>query len=319
MYAGVSNGMIILAGGSNFPVSAREGGTKAYSTQIYVRPIAASGNISWTTTNATLPYGLSEGASLTTSYGVVGVGGQSAAGPVDDVFLLSWNADLGTVTRHLLPKLPQSCANVALSEFDGYLYVAGGDDGRVGLPYFRRLPLAASLAAPKNTPWEMLPTWPGPPRFGAVMMVVRVNGTDRLLLCGGRTRVAAPISATDYLSDVHLFDPSKGQWQTVTPMPHPTLLAAALRPDASHLAILGGSDGHDIERMRELGENYRLPDRIMIYDAAADTWQVNGTMPLGVAGATVVELDAGWLVVGGEYSPGLRTRHVYQVMTEGRQ
>lgn len=318
MYAGVSHRMVILAGGSNFPVPAREGGAKTYATRIYVRPVDASSEAGWQSQDTKLPQGLSEGASLTTPYGVIGVGGQSTAGPVDDVFLLAWDAAHATVHRQTLPKLPQPCANAAAAVCGDHLYVAGGDDNRAGLSCFRRLPLAAALAAPEQTTWEALPAWPGPPRFGAMLAMVRVDGRDQLLLCGGRTRVTAPVVAADYLSDAYLYDPAKAQWAAAIAMPHPALLAVTLRPDASHLAILGGSDGHDIERMRELGANYRLPNRIMIYDATADAWQVKGVMPLGVAGATVVELGAGWLVVGGEYSPGLRTPHVYRVAVEDR-
>jgi N-acetylneuraminic acid mutarotase len=67
--------------------------------------------------------------------------------------------------------------------------------------------------------------------------------------------------------------------------------------------------------MAELGARYRLPDRIMIYDAARDAWRAGGAMPLGVVAAAVVDTGRGWIVAGGEYSPGLRTDRVYFVTT----
>jgi acetyl esterase/lipase len=63
--------------------------------------------------------------------------------------------------------------------------------------------------------------------------------------------------------------------------------------------------------MAELGERYRLSDRIMIYDADSGRWSTGGRMPLGVAAPAVVDLGRGWLLAGGEYSPGLRTPAVH--------
>jgi N-acetylneuraminic acid mutarotase len=78
--------------------------------------------------------------------------------------------------------------------------------------------------------------------------------------------------------------------------------------------ITGGSDGHDIGRLAELGERYRLPGDAMLFDAAASRWSAAGAMPLGVAGAAVVALPGGaHLVAGGEYSPALRTPRVFVV------
>jgi N-acetylneuraminic acid mutarotase len=77
--------------------------------------------------------------------------------------------------------------------------------------------------------------------------------------------------------------------------------------------LLGGSDGHDFERMKELGERYRIPSDVLLYDARKDQWSKAGTMPLGVVGAAVVATGDRWMVAGGEYSPGLRTAQVFQL------
>src|SRR5690606_34166124 len=48
MYAGVSEGWVLLVGGSNFPVPPRDGGRKALSRQILMRPVHAARDQAWT-------------------------------------------------------------------------------------------------------------------------------------------------------------------------------------------------------------------------------------------------------------------------------
>jgi len=317
MYAGVSHGHILLAGGSNFPVPNREGGAKTFARNILVRPADAAPGVEWRVIEQKLPVGQSEGSSVTTESGVVLIGGQGATGARDGVFLLSWDEATSSIRRQKLPALPQACANTAAVCHDGSVYVAGGDFRGRGLAQFLRLDLAKAMSHPDDASWEVLPSWPGPPRFGAALSALRVDGREQLVLFGGRVKAMAPAALADYLDDGYCFDPSEQSWHALAPMPHPALLAAAVRIDASRLAIMGGSDGHDLERMAELGDRYRLPDRIVVYDAGEDRWREAGTMPVGAVGVAVAALDHGWLLAGGEYSPGLRTPRTYCVAVEG--
>lgn len=321
MYAGTSRGHILLAGGSNFPVPNREGGAKTFHRSILVRPVDAPSQAAWRVAEQKLSVGQSEGSSVTTEFGVVGVGGQSTAGAMNGVFLLSYDEATASVRQQALPSLPEPCANTAAVYWQGHVYVAGGDLKGQGLAQFLRLDMAAAVARPADTQWEVLPTWPGPPRFGAVLGVLEMDGHDQFTLFGGRTKSAAPTMLADYLNDSYCFDPATQRWRGLAPMPHRALLAASVRIDATRLAVLGGSDGHDLDRMAELADRYRLPDRIVIYDARDDRWREAGTMAIGVVGAAVTKLDHGWLVAGGEYSPGLRTPQVHRVVVagEGRQ
>lgn len=100
-------------------------------------------------------------------------------------------------------------------------------------------------------------------------------------------------------------------------MPRGAVLGSAVSLGGSQMLVLGGSDGHDFAQMKALGERYRIPSDLLVYDAAKDRWFTAGTMPLGVVGATVVDLGGRWLVAGGEYSPGMRTPRVFAL--EARQ
>jgi len=317
MYAGVSAGHLLLAGGSNFPVPRAQGGQKTFARALFVRPVASGAEGTWRVLEDVLPIALAEGASVTTEFGVVGIGGAGVAGAVSDAFVFSWrDGVLGPWQK--LPDLPVPSATPAAVYWQGQVYVAGGENRGLGQPQFLRLDLAAAVMRPGQVAWEPLPTWPGPARFGAVLAVLKVDGRDQLVLAGGRTKTTGPARQTDYLADVHAFDPVAGRWTVLAPMPHRALLATGLCLDEHRLAVMGGSDGHSLDRMAELGERYRIPDRIMIYDSRRAVWHVDGgAMPIGVVGAAVAALDRGWLVAGGEYSPSLRTAQVFHWKISG--
>ena len=311
VYAGVTGGQLIAAGGSNFPVPQTQGGTKVFTRAIYSLPVSAGSSAAWQSHADALPVGLAEGASVTTEYGVVGVGGASAAGPVADAFLIAVKSEGGGVSLRSLPSLPDPSAMPAAAYLGGDVYVAGGENRGAVQSQFRRLNLAAALGQTPGVTWESLPSWPGPPRFGAVLATLKVGGRDRLVLAGGRIKSTPPVRQEDYLADVYGYDPEAGRWERLADMPHRALAAAVLRLDAGRLAVLGGSDGHSLDRLAELGPKYRLPSRIMIYHAASNEWLVDaGSMPTGTAGTAVVEMLDGGILIGGEYSPGLRIPHV---------
>ena len=316
MYGGVSHGHVILAGGSNFPTPQRAGGTKRFHADIVVRPLPLSRAAPWRLTAETLPEPIGEGATLSTSHGVLGIGGQREQSASAEVFLLRWNGATQRVERSVLPELPEPAASAAAVELDGAVYVAGGMNERATLRNFWRLDLAKAVARPTATPWERLPAWPGVARFGAKLSVITGVAGPRLMLTGG---IAGPARGTeDYLREMWLYDPREGQWSRGAIMPWGAVLGMAIAWTASHAIILGGSDGHDFHRMRELGDRYRIPDDVLVYDVAADRWGRDGTMPVGVVGATAIKLEASWLIVGGEPSPGLRTPRVYQLLRGAR-
>ena len=84
-------------------------------------------------------------------------------------------------------------------------------------------------------------------------------------------------------------------------------------PDDHTLAILSGSDGHDIDRLEEIGQAYRLPKDILFYSTIHDKWIHGGDMPLGVMGVQLMQVDDGFILASGEYSPGLRSTHVFHL------
>jgi N-acetylneuraminic acid mutarotase len=219
-FAGVSNGWVLHAGGSNFPVPRAAGGAKAFSDRIYVRPAGVT-EAPWREASARLPYGLAEGATVTIDAGVIAIGGQTLKGPVADVFLLRADPTGERIERHPLPALPTPCANATATLCNGSIYVAGGEQAAKGMGNFWRLEVAAALASPPATAWQSLPSWPGPPRFGASLVTLERDGREQLFLFSGRGEALPPATIDEYLTDAYRYDPRSEQWARVAAMPHP--------------------------------------------------------------------------------------------------
>jgi len=309
MYAGASDGHALFAGGSNFPAPPRAGGGKTFHRAVHVRPLAAAESAPWRTVADGLPHPCGEGAAVTLADGVACLGGHDGTRPLATAFVLRWDARTGALTRRPLPNLPAACANPAAALAGDRLYVAGGDSASGALATLWRLdPRPPATAAPAAR-WVTLPPPPGPPRFGGILIAVTTPAGPRLLYGGGLP--GAPASQDDYLRDTWLFDPGKETWSPGAPLPRGAVLAAVVPVAPAQALVLGGSDGHDFARMRELGDRYRIPADLLRYDAAAGRWSHAGTMPLGLVGAAVVRAGDAWLIAGGEYSPGLRTAAVH--------
>ncbi|MES2694568.1 MAG: hypothetical protein V4773_13915 [Verrucomicrobiota bacterium] len=301
MFGGVSGGYVLLAGGSNFPTAQRAGGKKTFHRDVFLRELPLATERPWRVAEYRLPVTLGEGATVTTKGGIACLGGHDGNAPVATAFLLS--VERGEVRRQELPELPQAVTNGTATALGGMVYVAGGEGNAGALGTFWRLDLDKAGAR-----WEKLPAWPGKPRFGCILNVVTLTDGPRIVLAGGLPGPAK--SMADYLRDVVVFDPKAGTWTAGATMPRGAVLGSSVALGGGRLLVLGGSDGHDFERMKELGERYRIPSDLMVYDVAAARWSPAGTMPLGVVGATVVDLGGSWLVAGGEYTPGVRTPRV---------
>lgn len=309
MYAGASDGHALFAGGSNFPVPPRAGGKKTFHRAVHVRPLAATEPAPWRTVADGLSHAAGEGAAVTLADGVACLGGHDGTQPLATAFVLRWDARTGALARRPLPDLPAACANPAAALAGDRLYVAGGESASGPLATLWRLdPRPPATGAPAAR-WAALPPPPGPARFGGILISVTTPAGPRLLYGGGLP--GAPTSQADYLRDTWLFDPVKETWSPAAPLPRGAVLAAVVPESPVHALVLGGSDGHDFARMRELGERYRIPVDVLRYDATAGRWSHAGTMPLGLVGAAVVRAGDAWLIAGGEYTPGLRTAAVH--------
>jgi N-acetylneuraminic acid mutarotase len=333
-FAGVSgrdpqNGVLVVAGGANFPGQPPwAGGTKAWHAAAYVLPAPDAAWITATPLPRPLGYG------VTASYGgrVWCVGGGDATEHVRSTVALEWDADTQKlrVEPDALPPLPVAMAFGSGVLVGNRLFIAGGQatpTATEGLGTFWSLDLAAPAG---DRRWQEHPSWPGPKR------ILPVLGTSegKVLLFSGAELVpdraaaansgstAKPVVSRRFLTDAYAFDPHENSWRAIAPCPVPLVAAPspAIPLDASHLAFLPGDDGSLFLKQKELAGNHPgFPRQMYVYDTRADSWQAGGTVPTGVRPAVTTPTVAwrgGWIVPSGEVQPGLRSPQIVRLLPE---
>lgn len=308
-FAGVSNGALIVAGGTNFPDKPfNEGGQKAWHDEVYVLPEPDG---EWLLVDTPLPRPLGYGGSV--SYGdlMICIGGANDQGHYAEVFALRWNgADVEVVP---LPDLPRANAFLAAAVLEGTLYVAGGHespDATSAMRAFWALDLDAAVTGGGS--WVELEPWPGPERRLAVAgaqagALYLFSGMRLVADDAGRARPEAP-----YLKDAYRYDPGAPaglRWEQIADLPQGAAAgpSPALTIGQSHLFLLGGLDGSSLGQPLESYPPF--PDQVWAYHTITDTWAQRGTMPPGeprVTTPTVAWAD-GFVVPAGEIAPGQRT------------
>ncbi|MFM8470818.1 MAG: galactose oxidase, partial [Limisphaerales bacterium] len=218
MFAGVSRGALLAAGGANFPDKKPwEGGKKIWYDTVFVleKPDGA-----WKVAGK-LPRPLGYGVSVTHGGGVVCVGGNDANGHRAECFVLTVGY-AGPTANQLepfiqtmpLPPLPQPIANLNGALLGNTLYVAGGiakPDSTSTLKKFFALDLAAKTPA-----WRELEPWPGPAR----MLAVAAVQDGSFFLVSGADLSAGPDGkpVRTYLRDAYRYTSGKG-WQRIADLP----------------------------------------------------------------------------------------------------
>ncbi len=301
MFAGVTGGALVVAGGANFPDKKPwEGGAKVWHDTVFV---LEQPNGAWRVAGK-LPRPLGYGVSVTTSDGVLCLGGSDAHRHYADAFLLQWRQ--GKLHRRKMPALPATAANMSGALVNGVVYVAGGTASPTAT---NALMTFWSLDLTVNHPrWQVLTPGPGPARMlavagayeGAFYLFSGVN------LHGGAD--GKPVRT--YLRDAWRYRPGDG-WQRLQDLPRST--AAAPSPAAMHgsnLLLLSGDDGARVD-FEPKSEHPGFPRDVLAYDALTDRWSHFGDSPLSRATAPVVEWRGRAVFVNGETRPGVRTPEVW--------
>lgn len=298
-FMGVSNGVAIVAGGSNFDKPQWAGGTKRLLNAIWILRKGPDGQWVWIH-GGKLPFHVSNGASVTVPQGVVCIGGATEAGETDKVFRLQWNVDKQQVELTHLPALPQACAYMSATIFENRILVAGGK--HAGSPDGMDNCWELDLQQHPLVGWQSRGTLPTP-RFGAVFAALEDNGKPYLLLASGK-------NGMDYLTDGYrrALDEPGCNWEPLGAMPRAALVAPTVTVGGAKLVVFGGSDGVNIANRLALRDNYHLNDTILCYDMRTQVWTAIGRMPVGVVATQALPLECGVLLVGGELGNAMRSR-----------
>lgn len=301
-FAGISNGALIVAGGSNFSQAAEtEVGSKVWYADIYVLPEAEQAT--WLT-----GYKLNEprayGASVSSGKHLILIGGSSAEGYHNEVTQITWDATTQKVKQELLPPLPLNLALNGAVEIDGIVYVVGGQTGgeRANL---KKIFWSLNLNNPEAG-WESLETWGGPARKSAVVVSQNTGNRRNIYIIGGETLIENEVGEihSKQLTDGYRYSLHKEKWEQTKDIPHPVTAAPYIAYGQSHILIYGGKIHEDLA----LDPSYSRD--LLVYHTITDTWLIKAEMPLSLVSAEAVSWGEGIVLTGGETEPGTMTPKV---------
>lgn len=314
-FAGRIGGMVVSAGGANFP----EDPLGAASQKKLYRGIYAT-SADKLTDGLTpqwhriglLPDGIAYGASACNGDTLYMIGGTDNSGAVRNVTAMWLDGDMQPQFVSM-PPLPVAMDNMGAAVSDNVLYVSGGNaDGKPC-----NMLLALDLSKPEK--WKKLKSFPGNPRTQPAMAAA----DGALWLFGGFAGGKKPTLDRDILR----YDIAKGKWSCLTP----SLLeedadinfgggVAAAMPDGS-IVVAGGVNPEVFlnalrapqpDYIHHPVEWYRFNSAVCRFDPrTGELTLLDRTSDAARAGASLVPVNGDTLVLlGGELKPRIRTpRH----------
>lgn len=336
-FVGVHGDALIVAGGANFPKPVWESG-KAFHDAIHVLVKEGRGAKTayrWVS-GGKLERPIAYGASVSTSRGVVCMGGNDAERTYADAFLLRWNPESETVEQQQLPSLPGPCTNAAATVIGEKVYLAGGAAG-LGLESARSTfwMLDLSQTESGNLVWELLPSWPGPSRAFAIAAAQNNGVSDCIYLISGRRMNEA--GATEFLTDVYEFTPAAyrpeafdsntgaysgevNPWRRRADVPRCVMAGTGIALGQSHVLVLAGADEKhffDVDALKDAHPGF--PKEALAYHTITNTWTSAGPIPANQVTTTAVRwgndsVNDPVIVASGEIRPRVRTPQVWEVL-----
>jgi N-acetylneuraminate epimerase len=318
---GVSGQLLMVGGGTNFPVKMPwKGGKKNYYDAIFLYDKTDEGLVLRPNTKLKLPFRLAYAAVCSTPNGVVIAGGENENGLIKKVLLLNWIDE--RLSMRYLPELPQGVTNAALTVIGNTLYLAGGETENGATDQFLSLDLNT-----QPTAWKVLVHLPKP-----VSHTVLLSANNELYLIGGRKRNLGDTSTL--YNGMHTFNISEQVWTTKKAMPYPISAASGIINKKSILVFSGdrGETFHEVEgliaaidregdvKKKEVLNKQKIKlqashpgfsKAVLKYDLVSNVWTtLKNPMPYGTVTTTAVVLANEVIIAGGEIKAGVRTPNI---------
>jgi N-acetylneuraminate epimerase len=332
VFSGISNNVLLIAGGSYFPDKMPwEGGKKAHTDHIFVLQKNGANKFTWlTSANAYLKNKIAYGASTTVANGVVCVGGETeTANSSSDAFLMHWDAIYKKVVFHDLPLLPIPVANACITSIGKKVYLIGGESN--GVPSAKAFSL--DLAA-RHPQWEPLADLPI--AMSHSVAVTQSNGEyPCMYVIGGRS--ATPSGISELHNKTYCYNPITKKWTALSNISDGTATtnlsaATGVAIGTHHILIIGGDKGnvfHQIEtynyeinkttndsskqhlQAEKIGliTNHEGFSRdVLLYNTLDNSWEKTDQLP-GYGHVTSIAVKWGneVFIPSGEIKPGIRT------------
>ncbi len=308
-FAGIHNGAFIVAGGANFPDAPPwQGGSKIWHNKIYVYNTELG---QWDTSYS-LPYPLAYGGSISSSQGLILIGGSNQENVFDQVLLLHWDQKLQKLSFEELPSLPVASAHLAANLLNDKIFVLGGQKSTDPSDVNNSIWSMDISNAQTDWHWEKAGSFPGAERI-KVVSAVQSGGTDKKYIyyfSGQQTTKNADGSFTYVnLTDGYKFDPNPlpntQTWTPLTPLEKPITAGSAVPYGQSHILTFSGSTGEFFHL--PLADRPLFPTQVLAYHTVTDTWTEAGQMPTGVVTTEAVLWQEKVVFPSGEIRPGVRT------------
>lgn len=334
-FAGEHDGVVLLAGGANFPdIPLSKGGKKVYQDTIYqLNP--TNSTPAWKIVGH-LPKPMAEGASITTPLGIVCVGGsvgKDGSEVTSHSFLMKWDSSVQKPIFSSLPDFPYPVRMPAMAVNGTTVYVAGG---------------SGSEKSETSDVWKMdvasaKPEWTALPRLPElteqpVAAVQSLSGQRTALFVFGGMRKKAPQIAQKGGWFLTIYPSPTNHWSDIPPisakeLPHAaerTMIGASALPvEDDRILVFGGFNrtiwdtqvysnfylkGSALQQYRKDYFNrpieaFAFGDSVLSYHTLTGEWADLGKLPFsGRCGAAVLPLkDKRILLTNGEIAPGIRT------------
>lgn len=293
-FAGVSDGSLIVAGGTHFiDKMPWEGGTKLWYDTVHELK-APDGE--WKVIGK-LPKPNGYGVSLTTPNGLVIIGGGNATTHFREVVWL---------TRNSGPNLPEPCAFMAGCTHDDVIYIAGGIEtptSTSAMNTFWKLDLKK-----ENGRWEELPPCPGKPRILACMAAA--DGAVHLFSGAALHAGKDGKAEREWLNDAWRYKPATG-WEKLPDMPRVAVAAPSPAPVVDgKILVIGGDDGANAN-FEPKSKHPGFPRDVLAFDLKTQSWSKAGEVPFSLVTTNAVLWNGQIVIPGGEARPGVRSPQVW--------
>jgi solute:Na+ symporter, SSS family len=253
-YTGIDDGVLILAGGANFPDKLPwEGGIKRYYDEIFILPLTTTGEYSWEKPDVKIPFAAAYGGAVETPAGLLCFGGNTSGEAISESWFINYLPETGDVEIKPGPALPVSLTNFAFAKVDGNVYIAGGLtelSGASGNHFFR---LNTTSSNPDGWKWEALPTWEGKPRAFAVGAGQSNGEINCFYLFSGRN--IQPDQDPEILYDAYVFNPFLNQWSIISEgkqKEFPVMAGTAFPVGAATIIFPSGANGEMMKKQLEM-------------------------------------------------------------------
>lgn len=297
-FCGLVDGMLISAGGANFPdMPAAYGGSKKIYSGIFL--LKSEG---WVHAGE-LPTPGAYGGCLNVCGNLFAVGGNNGDEAVSDVFIFRVCGD--EVTVEPTSPLPVGIEQAGYACEDSTIYVAGGLT-----PFGVNEKVYAGKVHEDGVEWTEIASMPE-----TLVQPVAFHSGGCLYVWGGFDPIAKTVSCKGWK-----FNESTGGWTLLEEGSETFTGASVTVLSDGRLAAVGGVDkdvfAYGLSAVREKKHRYMMMEpeeygfnrSLRIFDPDTEEWSCHGEADaLALAGAGAASDADGIHIVGGEIKPGIRT------------